>query len=53
MTVQKADKERVVQELASRLASADSLIVADYRGLTNGQLAALRTECSSTAQVPW
>jgi large subunit ribosomal protein L10 len=44
MTVQKADKERVVQELASRLASADSLIVADYRGLTNAQLAALRTE---------
>ena len=42
--MQKADKERVVQELASRLASADSLIVADYRGLTNAQLAALRTE---------
>lgn len=42
--MQKADKERVVQELASRLAGADSLIVADYRGLTNAQLAALRTE---------
>ena len=42
--MQKADKEKVVQELASRLASADSLIVADYRGLTNAQLAALRTE---------
>lgn len=42
--MQKADKERVVQELATRLASADSLIVADYRGLTNGQLAALRSE---------
>lgn len=42
--MQKADKERVVEELASRLASADSLIVADYRGLTNSQLAALRTE---------
>lgn len=41
--MQKADKEQVVQELASRLASADSLIVADYRGLTNAQLAALRT----------
>jgi large subunit ribosomal protein L10 len=44
MTVQKADKEKVVRELASRLASADSLIVADYRGLTNAQLAKLRIE---------
>lgn len=42
--MQKADKERVVQELASRLAAADSLIVADYRGLSNSQLAALRAE---------
>ena len=42
--MQKADKERVVQELVSRLGAADSLIVADYRGLTNAQLAALRTE---------
>ncbi len=42
--MQKADKEKVVRELASRLASADSLIVADYRGLTNAQLAKLRTE---------
>ena len=42
--MQKADKERVVQELTERLRSADSLIVADYRGMTNGQLASLRTE---------
>lgn len=40
--MQKADKEKVVQDLTERLRSADSLIVADYRGLTNSQLAALR-----------
>lgn len=42
--MQKADKERVVAVLAERLRSASSLIVADYRGLSNGQLAALRGE---------
>jgi large subunit ribosomal protein L10 len=42
--LQKADKEKVVQELTERLRSADSLIVTDYRGMTNGQLASLRTE---------
>jgi large subunit ribosomal protein L10 len=42
--VQKADKEKLVQDLTERLRSADSLIVADYRGLTNAQLAALRSE---------
>lgn len=40
----KADKQKVVDELTERLRSAESLIVADYRGLTNGQLASLRTE---------
>lgn len=39
----KTEKERVVAELADRLRETDSLIVADYRGLTNAQLAALRT----------
>jgi large subunit ribosomal protein L10 len=38
----KADKEQVVAELAEQLRSVDSLIVADYRGLTNSQLEALR-----------
>lgn len=38
----KSDKERVVEELASQLSSADALIVADYRGLTNKQLEGLR-----------
>ena len=39
----KTDKERVVTELAERLKATDSLIVADYRGLTNAQLAAVRS----------
>lgn len=38
------DKERVVEELAEQLAAAETLIVADYRGLTNKQLEALRDE---------
>ncbi len=40
----KTDKERIVQELAAELGSADTLIVADYRGLTNKQLEALRDQ---------
>jgi len=40
--VQKEDKKRIVDELAGQLGSADTLIVADYRGLTNKQLEALR-----------
>jgi large subunit ribosomal protein L10 len=42
--MQKADKERVIEELTERLRSADTLLVADYRGLTNSQLASLRVE---------
>jgi large subunit ribosomal protein L10 len=38
----RSDKERIVDELAGQLSSADTLIVADYRGLTNKQLEALR-----------
>jgi len=38
----KRDKERIVAELAQELGSADTLIVADYRGLTNKQLESLR-----------
>ena len=40
----KTDKERIVEELAADLSSAQTLIVADYRGLTNKQLEALRDE---------
>jgi large subunit ribosomal protein L10 len=42
--VLKTDKERIVDELAAELGSAETLIVADYRGLTNKQLEALRDE---------
>ena len=38
----RTDKERIVTELAQELGAADTLIVADYRGLTNKQLEALR-----------
>jgi large subunit ribosomal protein L10 len=40
--MQKEDKVRVVEELTERLRSADTLIVADYRGLTMPQIDALR-----------
>jgi large subunit ribosomal protein L10 len=40
--VQKADKEAVVAELVEQLRDAESLIVADYRGLTNANLETLR-----------
>jgi large subunit ribosomal protein L10 len=38
----KTDKERIVSELAEELGAAETLIVTDYRGLTNKQLEALR-----------
>ncbi len=38
----RTEKERVVSELAERLRSTESLIVADYRGLTNAELVDLR-----------
>jgi large subunit ribosomal protein L10 len=40
--MEKAQKERVVAELTERLKATETLIVADYRGLTNKQLEALR-----------
>lgn len=40
----KTDKERIVAELVGDLGSAETLIVADYRGLTNKQLEALRDQ---------
>jgi large subunit ribosomal protein L10 len=42
--VLKTDKEKIVEELAADLGSAETLIVADYRGLTNKQLEALRDQ---------
>src|SRR6185436_3497994 len=40
----KSDKERVVAELAERLRTSETLIVADYRGLTNAEIDGLRTK---------
>jgi large subunit ribosomal protein L10 len=42
--VLRTDKERVVDELAAELGAAETLIVADYRGLTNKQLEKLRDD---------
>ena len=38
----KTEKERIVTELAAELSAAETLLVADYRGLTNKQLESLR-----------
>jgi large subunit ribosomal protein L10 len=40
--MQKADKERVVADLTEKLRNSETLIVADYRGLTMPQIDALR-----------
>lgn len=40
--MQRTEKETVVAELTEQLRAAESLIVADYRGLTNAQLDDLR-----------
>jgi large subunit ribosomal protein L10 len=42
--VQRSDKERVVAELTERLKTTDTLIVADYRGLSVTEIDGLRTE---------
>jgi large subunit ribosomal protein L10 len=42
--VDKSQKEQVVAELAERLRTSETLIVADYRGLTMPQIDALRGE---------
>jgi large subunit ribosomal protein L10 len=42
--VQKSEKEQVVAELTERLRQSPSLIVADYRGLTNAEIDGLRGE---------
>ncbi|HYI74359.1 MAG TPA: 50S ribosomal protein L10 [Gaiellaceae bacterium] len=40
----KSQKEQIIEELAAELGAAETLIVADYRGLTNKQLEALRDQ---------
>ena len=42
--MQKADKERVVADLTEKLRSSDTMIIADYRGLTMPQIDALRSK---------
>jgi large subunit ribosomal protein L10 len=44
MKMLKAEKERIVAELAERLRSTQTLIVADYRGLTMTEIDDLRTK---------
>ena len=46
--MQRTEKEQVVAELAEQLRSTDSLIIADYRGLTNTQLEELRGKLRSS-----
>jgi large subunit ribosomal protein L10 len=41
--MQRDDKERVVAELTESLRTSETLIVADYRGLTNAQIDGLRS----------
>jgi large subunit ribosomal protein L10 len=45
--VRKEQKEQVVQELVERLKATDTLIVADYRGLTMAEIDGVRTELIS------
>jgi large subunit ribosomal protein L10 len=42
--MERSDKERIVDELTERLRSAETLIVADYRGLTMPQIDDLRSK---------
>ena len=42
--MQKSDKERVVTDLREKLRNSETMIVADYRGLTMPQIDALRTK---------
>lgn len=42
--MQRTDKEKIVAELTERLRDAETLIVADYRGLTMKEIDALRGE---------
>jgi large subunit ribosomal protein L10 len=42
--MQKSDKERVVTDLTEKLRQSETMIVADYRGLTMPQIDALRSK---------
>jgi len=47
--MKKEQKEQVVEELTARLKAADTLLVADYRGLTMPQINDLRTRMLPSA----
>src|SRR5687767_2704323 len=42
--MQKSEKEQMVAELTEKLRTAETLIVADYRGLTNSEIDGLRSK---------
>ena len=42
--MRKSEKERVIAELTERLRTSETLIVADYRGLTNAEIDGLRSK---------
>jgi large subunit ribosomal protein L10 len=44
----KAEKERIVAELVERLRTADTLLVADYRGLSMPEIDDVRTKLLET-----
>jgi large subunit ribosomal protein L10 len=46
--MQRTEKEQVVAELVEQLRATESLIIADYRGLTNAQLEELRGKLRSS-----
>src|SRR6201993_2662441 len=46
--MKREQKEQVVEELTARLKAAETLLVADYRGLTMPQIDALRTRLLSS-----
>src|SRR5881398_891515 len=53
MTVKRESKEQVVTELTERLRASETLLVADYRGLTMPQIDSLRTRLlESGARFP-
>ena len=49
--MKKEDKEQVVAELTERLKTSDTLLVADYRGLTMPQIDALRSRLIESGAV--
>jgi ribosomal protein L10 len=47
--MQRTEKEQVVAELVEQLRSTESLIVADYRGLTNADSSSCARRCAAAA----